>query len=64
VHVISCSPVVAGGFPREKEVIVAELGGQPHQVTWILTFPLSKASPNAYITYRNEILSLLYFKCM
>jgi hypothetical protein len=38
-----------------------ELGGQPHEAPRMLTFPLSKTSCGAYSTYRNDILSLLYF---
>jgi hypothetical protein len=30
-------------------------------VPWILTFVLSKASPGAYSTYRNTLLSLALF---
>jgi hypothetical protein len=44
--------VIAGSFPQEKKVIAAELGGQPREVSWMLTFPLIKASPGAYSSYR------------
>jgi hypothetical protein len=58
--VIACRPVIAGGFPQEKKAIAAELGGQPREASQILAFPLSKASPGAYSTYRMQICVLLY----
>jgi hypothetical protein len=61
VHVIACRFAVVGGFPQEKELVVADLGGQPHEALQILTVPFSKASPGAYSTYRNVILCFLYF---
>jgi hypothetical protein len=57
MHAIACRPVVAGGFLQEKEAVAVELGGQPRGALQMLTLPLSKASPSAYSTYRNEILS-------
>jgi hypothetical protein len=50
-----------GPSSQEKKAIASKLGGQPREASRILTFPLSKASPGAYSTYRNVILSLLYF---
>jgi hypothetical protein len=38
-----------------------KLGRQPREASWTLIFPLSKASPCAYSTYRNAILSLALF---
>jgi hypothetical protein len=32
MHVVVCRPVVVGGFSQEKEVIAAELRGQPREV--------------------------------
>jgi hypothetical protein len=61
---MACRLVVPGGFPQEKEAVAEEFGGQPHEVQQILSFSLSKGSPAAYSTYRNVILSLLYFICM
>jgi hypothetical protein len=43
---------------------VAEPEGQPREALWMLTFPLSKASPGAYSNYRNIMMCLLYFLCM
>jgi hypothetical protein len=37
MHVISCRPIIIGGYPQEKEVVLVELGGQPHEALWILT---------------------------
>jgi hypothetical protein len=61
MHVIACRLIIVGGFPQEKEAIVVEIGGQPREVSQMLTFPFCKATPGAYSTYRNVILSLLYF---
>jgi hypothetical protein len=47
----------------KKKAAAAELGGQPHEASQNLTFPLSKASPGVYSTYRNAILSLTLFIC-
>jgi hypothetical protein len=38
-----------------------KLGGQLCEASRIITFSLSKASPGAYITYRNAISSLVLF---
>jgi hypothetical protein len=55
MHVIACMPIIAGDFPQEKEVIAAELGGQPREALQILTFSLCKASLSAYSKYRMHI---------
>jgi hypothetical protein len=34
-----------------------EPGGQPHEASWILTVLLSKASPDAYSTYKMNVVS-------
>jgi hypothetical protein len=39
------------GFSPEGKAIAEELGGQPHEASWILTFLLSKASPGAFWSY-------------
>jgi hypothetical protein len=40
--------------------VAEELGGQPREAFRILTFPLCKASPGAYSSYRNAYMSLVY----
>jgi hypothetical protein len=57
VHVIACSSIIIGGFPKEKEAIVVEPVGQPCEAPWIITFCLSKASPDPYSIYRMDIES-------
>jgi hypothetical protein len=52
-HVIACRPVITEGFPPENEVVPEELGEKPLEAPQMLTlFPLYKASPDAYSTYR------------
>jgi hypothetical protein len=50
--------IVIGGFPPEKQATAEELGGQPREVSQMLTFSLSKASPGVYSAYRNVISCL------
>jgi hypothetical protein len=45
-------PIVIFVFSHEKEAISEELGGQPHEAPWILTFSLSKVSVDAYNVYK------------
>jgi hypothetical protein len=59
-HVITCRNHHHWRFSFEKEVIAEELGGQPCDVSWILTFSFSKASHGAYSTYRMQYCVLLY----
>jgi hypothetical protein len=42
-----------------KEIIAGDLGGRPHEMPHMLTFPLSKASPGAYSTYKLNVESCL-----
>jgi hypothetical protein len=37
-HVIACRSVVVRGFSSKEEVVAAELGGQPREVSQMLTF--------------------------
>jgi hypothetical protein len=37
-----------------------ELRGQPREASWMLTFSFEQ-SPSAYSTYRNAMMSLIYF---
>jgi hypothetical protein len=47
MHVIACRPVVAEGFPQDKEAIVEELGGQSHEALWMLTFSFEQDKPRS-----------------
>jgi hypothetical protein len=40
-----------GGYPQVKKAVAEDLGGQPHQASQILTFPLSKTCSGACRTY-------------
>jgi hypothetical protein len=57
--------VIIGGFLPEKEAITEEHGGQPHEASQILTFPLSKASPGACRSYLSiESFIICAYKCI
>jgi hypothetical protein len=58
-------PVIIGVFPQEQEVTFDEHGGQPGEAPQMLSlFPLSKASPNAYSTYRMHFKSCFILSCV
>jgi hypothetical protein len=57
-------PIVIFVFSHEKEAISEELGGQPHEAPWILTFSLSKVSADAYNAYKCKYWILLYLHVM
>jgi hypothetical protein len=46
-----------GGFPQEKEVDAAKLGGQTREAMWILIFSLEQGKPVAYSTNRPNNVS-------
>jgi hypothetical protein len=65
MHVITCRPVIVGGFPQEQEAIAVELGGQPCEALQRLTFLLSKASPDTCSTHRNaNVVPCFTFQCI
>jgi hypothetical protein len=45
MHIIACRHIVVGGFLQEKKAIAVELGGQPHEASWILTFSFEQGKP-------------------
>jgi hypothetical protein len=52
VHIIACRSIVARSIPQEKKTIAVELGGQPREASWMLTFfPFEQGKPGAYSTY-------------
>jgi hypothetical protein len=53
---------IVGGFLPEEKTVTEDLGGQPHEASWILTFPLSKASPGACRSYLTR--RVLYTLCL
>jgi hypothetical protein len=58
-------PVIIGLFPQEQEVMFEEHGGQPGEAPEMLSlFPLSKASPSAYSTYRMHFKSCFILSCV
>jgi hypothetical protein len=50
------------GFLPEEKAIAEDLGGQPREASWTLTFSLSKASPGACRSYL-LIESFIIYAC-
>jgi hypothetical protein len=56
--------IVIGGLSSEKEVVVVELGGQPHEVSRMLTFSSDQCKPRCIQYLYKCNIQLFYFKCM
>jgi hypothetical protein len=48
-------------FSADKRAVAEELRRELSEVSWMLTFSLSKVSPGACSTYRMQYCVLLYF---